>query len=264
MIEKLRVGVLLDGETVPAWTARMLEEIEDSGDAEIVLLVFNGSALHQTRGPSGSVWRRLVLRGARFFPTAIRRLVEEIYRLLIDRNPELPCPFAEVPLPSGLAKLPRVDVIPERSRWSDRFTEDDLGTLRGHRLDVLLRCGFRILRGPVLEAARFGIWSLHHGDNRVNRGGPPCFWETMESWPATGSILQILSEDLDNGRILYRSWSCTNPLSLNDTRSALYWKSLFFIPRQLRALRIKGPEAFFAEVDQNHITRQKLSHISAC
>ena len=26
-----------------------------------------------------------------------------------------------------------------------------------------------------LKAAKMGIWSFHHGDNSINRGGPPAF-----------------------------------------------------------------------------------------
>ncbi len=43
--------------------------------------------------------------------------------------------------------------------------------------DVLIRCGKGILRGDILYAARHGILSFHHADNRINRGGPPGFWE---------------------------------------------------------------------------------------
>ena len=48
-----------------------------------------------------------------------------------------------------------------------------------------------------------GVWSYHHGDNRVNRGGPAGFWEVFEQWDVTGSILQVLSEELDAGKTLF-------------------------------------------------------------
>jgi len=74
----------------------------------------------------------------------------------------------------------------------------------------------------------------------------------MQSWPETGAILQILSEDLDNGKVLYRSYSCTDSMSVQDNISNSYWKSLFFITRKMKQLHAQGPEAFFAGVDQEN------------
>jgi len=85
--------------------------------------------------------------------------------------------------------------------------------IRSYHLDVLVRLGFRILRGGILQAARYGVWSYHHGDNKVNRGGPPGFWEVLEGHAVTGSILQRLNDELDNGTVLCRSFSATDPLS---------------------------------------------------
>jgi hypothetical protein len=89
--------------------------------------------------------------------------------------------------------------------------------------------------------ARYGVWSYHHGDNLVNRGGPNSFWEVMQGDPVTGSVLQILTEDLDNGKVIYRSYSATNRYSLSLSRNAHYWKSAAFIQRRLRDLYEFGP-----------------------
>ena len=46
--------------------------------------------------------------------------------------------------------------------------------------------------------------SFHHGDPSWNRGGPPGFWETVKNKPSSGFIIQILNENLDNGKIIFR------------------------------------------------------------
>ena len=48
---------------------------------------------------------------------------------------------------------------------------------------------------------------FHRGSKRANRGGPPGFWEVMDGEPVTGAVLQVLSEDLDAGLVLARSFS---------------------------------------------------------
>ncbi|MBK7221811.1 MAG: hypothetical protein IPH94_10950 [Saprospiraceae bacterium] len=56
-------------------------------------------------------------------------------------------------------------------KFSDFFTEKSVRELKAIEPDLLIRFGFRILRGEVLILPKYGIWSLHHGDNRINRGG---------------------------------------------------------------------------------------------
>lgn len=231
----LRVGLLLNSTTVPAWVVRMVEQIESGGHARIALLV-----LRQPDGPAPAMPRPAL--PSRLAAALLRR----INRWFTEHVPRLPDPFAPSPLDARLMHVPRLEVAPQTTRWSDRLTEPDLATIRGHELDVLVRIGFRILRGGVLQAARHGVWSFHHGDNEVNRGGPPGWWEVMEDWPVTGCTLQVLSEDLDNGLVLDRTWGATESASLADSNARNYWKALSMIPRQLARLHREGPEQFFA------------------
>lgn len=103
-----------------------------------------------------------------------------------------------------------------------------------------------------MKSANYGIWSYHHGDNNVNRGGPAGFWEVMEHWDVTGSILQILTDDLDAGRILYRSFSQTDKRSIHRNRNNYYWKSLSFIPRKIEELYNVGDMKFANKVDEQN------------
>lgn len=115
-----------------------------------------------------------------------------------------------------------------------------------------MRCGFRILRGEILTVTKYGVWSFHHGDNLRNRGGPAGYWESMQGWPETGSILQILTEVLDNGNVLYRSYSSTNSMSVTDNASNYFWKSLSFMTRKMEELHRVGGDHFFAKTEHNN------------
>lgn len=111
-----------------------------------------------------------------------------------------------------------------------RFSDEDISRIRALSLDVLIRCGSGILKGKILHAARFGIWSFHHGDNNVIRGMPAGFWEVRRRLPATGFVIQQLTEELDGGRVLFRGWFPTkgyyllNNLLVQD-RSNYYMKA---------------------------------------
>ena len=237
MSRKLRVGLLLDSFIQPAWVNKMLETITASDYAELSLIVQNNAPAPLRKGRLQRLW------------AARRSLAYVIYRnvenLIFKPKPDAHAPQDIRHLVSSPTVL---KVIPRRTRFSDSIEATDIAEIRRYDLDVLVRLGFRILRGDILGAARYGIWSYHHGDNSVNRGMPAGFWEVLEHHPTTGSVLQVLSEDLDNGQVLYRSWSGTDHLSVNRNINNFYWKSLSFLPRTLRELHRTGPERFWSRV----------------
>lgn len=248
MGEKLRVGLLLDAWDAEAWVHAMLERIQQGDYARISLVVLNAVQLPDRRT------LRAKLRGnwGRLTSTVVRKLLMVVQEKLIDRVPCRPDAFATTDLRALLAGVPVLEAMPIQSRFSDRFAAEDVSKIRGHEVDVFLRLGFRILRGDILRSSKYGIWSYHHGDNTVNRGGPAGFWEAMQSWPETGSILQMLTEDLDNGRVLYRSYSCTHDISVTYNRNAYFWKTVAFIPRKLKELHDLGGEQFLAKVEKDN------------
>jgi len=143
--------------------------------------------------------------------------------------------------------------------FSDYFREEDLVKINEYQLDVIIRLGFRILRGDVLKAARLGIWSYHHGDNIVNKGGPPGFWEVIERNSITGTVLQILTEQLDDGLVLCRTYSGTDTLSVARNKNAFYWKAASLLPRELELLQYMGEQRY---LDSKYASNSKLSFYS--
>src|SRR6202007_2537062 len=126
---------------------------------------------------------------------------------------------------------------PLGKKFVHRFPDDALEIIRSKDLDVLIRFGFNILHGDILQAARFGVWSYHHGDNEFYRGGPPHFWELYESAPLSGVVLQVLSEELDAGLVLCKSLFATQKtLSVSKNRYAPYWGSTDLVIRKLNEL----------------------------
>jgi hypothetical protein len=223
---KLRVGLLIDGLQQPRWVRAALEEVARAGDAEVVLLIRDATppSPPETKLRTYARNRRVLLY------SLYRRL--DTRRFGSDNDPAAPSEIGSL-----YPDVPILDVTPRRTKHSDYFDDADVATIRTYDLDVAIRVGFRILRGEILRVARHGVWSYHHGDNAVNRGGPAGFWEVMEANPITGSILQVLSEDLDGGRVLYRSYSSTDRFSVAKNHEGYYWKTALFLARALRSLR---------------------------
>ncbi len=226
----LRIGLLLDSFVQRKWIHQVVSEIQSSGFAKVTLVIKNETPALNTSGPPRgrlkSYWQNR------------RYLLYALYGKIDERRVKVkPDAFEPVDLNTLLSDCPVVPVTPEMKKYSDWFPEDALKQIREFDLDVALCFGFRILKGDALKIARHGVWSFHHGDNLVNRGGPAGFWEVMDGTPVTGSVLQILTEDLDNGRVIYRSWSPTaDRFSVKANRNNLYWKSAAFVIRKLKDL----------------------------
>ncbi len=248
---KLRIGLLLDGTELAAWAYRMVQIIKQSDYAEISLIVQNTLPAEEPRLTLASKIASTIGAG-RVWTTVIQLALTTLERRLIGKPGSLPDASKQVDGKELLAGVEVIKVNPRRQRFSDYIEGDELASIRARDIDVFIRLGFRILRGGILGSARYGVWSYHHGDNRVNRGGPACYWEAMESSPEIGSVLQILTEDLDAGRVLYRSSSSTNHVSPAENESQVKWKSLHFIPRELKELYEEGEKTFFARVKEEN------------
>jgi hypothetical protein len=231
----LRLALLLDKVEQPAWVNAALADVAASGIAQIVLVILNaGSDAVEPARRSALTRAGVWYRNRRHLPYALySKLDERRYRPASD-------PFSPVDISPLLKGCAVVRVTPRQTKFCDYFDDDVVQEILRHRLDVALRFGFRILKGRALEIARFGIWSFHHGDNRVNRGGPTGFWEVMEHHDTTGAMLQRLTEDLDGGQVLARSTSRTNFSSVSINRAISHWQAGGLLTRELRRLHAEG------------------------
>src|SRR6476661_868526 len=234
----LRVGLLIDSHQQPAWVMAIIDDIQKSSVATISLVVRNAS-------PGAVVAPRLstTTRLSRWYANRHILLFALYERLDLRKFATADDPIRMVDASSDLASVPTVDVTPRETKFSDYFDDADVERILAYDLDVALRFGFRILRGRSLRIARYGVWSYHHGENLANRGGPAGFWAVMEGEPTTGSVLQILSEELDAGRVIYRSQARTSPLSVTKNRAGCFWKTSEFVIRKLRDLHEDGERA---------------------
>lgn len=257
MSKPLKIGLLVDGDTVPLWAAEIVNRLKESDYADVTLIVRN-----TTPGEPAQVRERR--NGSRRTPMAFaRKLKRNASKLCyigfgyLDqalnkvephrRNPELAYD-SERPLSELLPDAQVIDVVPIQRKFSDTIPPEQVEKVVQADVDILFRLGFRILRGDILNAVRYGIWSYHHGDNRMMRGGPSGFWELVTAAPTIGVILQILNEDLDGGTVLARSWHLPDIVKLNRQRHNVFMQALSHFPRQVERLHRLGPDAYFESV----------------
>ena len=83
------------------------------------------------------------------------------------------------------------------------FTEIKKKDDRNNEFDMFIRgSGLGIEKGNLLrENSKYGILSVHHGDNRLNRGSPVGFWEVNYK-ENSGITIQLLNQELDGGKVV--------------------------------------------------------------
>jgi hypothetical protein len=250
---KLRIGLLVDTLDLLAWECVMLEKIMNSYYAEIVLIVHNNTAPEKH-----TIDRCQGIKSLRKTPKSlflsVVRSVTYSFRAKLETKVGgcVPYAFTVINDVKQFRSIPRLDVTPTQKKFSTYIDPVDIERIREFNVDVFIRLGFGILRGDILNVAKYGIWSFHHADNRINRGGPAGFWEVFYNLPVTGATLQILSENLDGGKVICRTFSATCRVSVKRNRNSLYWKALFQLPRKLEELYLLGADIFFEKVERNN------------
>ena len=224
--QKLRIGLLINDYSIPAWQYKLIGQLVASHHSEIVLVVRNDTKVEQ--GPS-----------------AFNNLVFDFYRKFEDKFfKTIPNAFEKKNL-KELISCKEIALSPIESKNIDQIKEADIKKIQTHEIDVFLKFGFKVFDGDILKCAKCGIWSYHHGNNKTNRGGPAGVWEVIEESEDTGSTLRLLNEDIEGGLVLYESYSHTDHVSFKRNKNNFYWKSSSFIGRKLDELYRIGQEQFF-------------------
>jgi hypothetical protein len=237
---KLKIGLLIDSYNLVLWEFILIKKLIESNYASVELVIVNTSIKPK------KTFDKILFNKFKFLIFSLYNLFDQ-YFFKIEHDA-----FEKIDATSLLEKIKTINVEPIKSFSSDIINGKDNEQIKNNNLDVLIRFGFGILKGDILKAAKYGIWSYHHGDSKVNRGAPSCFWEVFENIDITGSTLQILSEELDAGRILFKSYSSTNKVSVHRNRNNSYWKSLSFLLRKLEELHSVGGEEFLRRVDKEN------------
>jgi hypothetical protein len=219
---KLRFAIMCSGEDLPSAFARSVEELLAVEGVELALVIVDSNS---PRRPT--------------FWNEVKRAVSSkkyLWAALGFFSPRENLPsFRTVNMSKVFAGIPkmRCEVV-RKGKFSQYFRSEDVELVRSYNLDFILRFAFGIIRGEILQAARYGVWSFHHGDETKFRGGPPAFWEIYKGDPVTGAILQRLTDRLDGGVVLQRCFIRTNKLSHRANLNAIMWAATHMPARVCR------------------------------
>lgn len=191
-VKKLRFGVMCAGEQLESAFAASIDELLKIDGVELALLIVDVNP--PARSPLRDRLRKMLsLKGNLW---AIFQWLFPLRRLSCYRPRDMSAIFA------GVSRIHCR--VTRKGKFSQYFDPDDVERIRAYELDFILRFAFGIIRGDILNTARYGVWSFHHDDESKFRGGPPAFWEIYHGEPTTGAMLQRLVDRLDAGIVLQK------------------------------------------------------------
>lgn len=185
----LSFGIMCNSTSFSAWEAESIKKILETDCAKPKLLIINNN-----KQTFKQKLNKLL---------KIKHLLFNFYNHVIVNPTSRANKVVDVSKELKNVKTIRCDVI-KKGKFSEYFTEEDIRKIRDEKLDFIIRFSFNIIRGEILETAKYGVWSYHHGDEEKYRGSPPCFWEIYKKDPISGVILQKLTDKLDGGIILQK------------------------------------------------------------
>lgn len=239
-MRKLRIGFLVNDLQVNRYTADIIEYVvrDELFDAPVFITgYYNKPSKHRTV----RLINKFAEKPSEFFKFLLIKLFTKIITV-IELKPTVK-KYPKYIQNIDILSICNPDVLHVSGKWSRsnktlRFSTEELQRIKEQDLDCIIRCGSGILKGGILNITKFGVLSFHHGDNRVNRGGPTGFWEVLQAHPSSGFVIQRLNEELDGGEILVRGNIMTSEFWLqNDAQ--LNEKSTKFLILLLKNLANK-------------------------
>lgn len=236
MNHKLKIGLLLENEDINYYLKEFINWVSNQNDMEIsYYLVANNTVDNQ----SSKIKKLLSI-------SFLRKYLNSYFKKLIMKYEEKRN-LSNSRIHSNISEKYNIKEFQiKKFTYNANYSKngnslsldrDSLKHLRELDLDVLLRFNKKILRGEILNMNKFGILSLHHGDDMKYRGGPSGFWEVYNKEPNSGFIIQQLTKNLDNGNLLFRGKISTEKTWLLN-RAELNLRSYFYLKQTLTNLAI--------------------------
>ena len=234
-MKKLKIGIIIDDMTVPKYYLDFIHQICEEHSFFFMPIIINQNinpSNRDTASPISKLNQKIYRDGfSSLIQTLISRIIVFIESKALLRQEIYENFDAKLNLDNEFSVL---EVEPEisRSGFVYRYSKESINSIKDLKLDLMLRFGSGILKGDILNICKFGILSLHHGDNREFRGTPAGFWEVFYNKPSTEFVIQKLTTDLDEDVILAKGSLMTSS-TWTRNHAQLSEKSNFFLKNLL-------------------------------
>jgi len=185
----MKFGILCNGNTLQHWQLETISNLV-SGGHTLTLMIVNANPVQEQ-----NFYDKLI-----HYPYS-KVLYRVWFRFLMKPEAKRPGNISDV-----CFNPVKISCLTTKKGYAEYFDEKDVERIKSFNLDFILRFGFGIIKGKILDSAKYGVWSYHHDDDRKYRGVPTGFWEIMFGDPVNAAVLQRLTNTLDSGVILHKGY----------------------------------------------------------
>jgi hypothetical protein len=219
---KIRLGIIVRRYEIFLWEYRVLEEILNSGFAEIGLLIVVNEDTARPGNP-----------GTPLFYKIHEKLDHAFYKRKFDYDEKRN-------ILSLLEGIQTVSFNPLKKETGEKGSDDVISRIRNYNLEIILTFADPVLAGTLLNVSGYGILSYNIGDSRIIRGFSDGYREVIKKLPETGVELRISGNDFGENTVIYRTGLITHNNSLNVNRNQLYSLASLIIPRAIKGICLYG------------------------
>lgn len=224
MNKKLRVGLLINQFHQPAWIKQMVEKIIGSNYAEIVLVVKSVKETNQ----QSSRWNQKLFSLYNKFDKRIFKIGNNAFHLK-DISNLLKCQVVEI-------------------NNNNDFSNESIQKIKSYDIDVLVNLSSSAPKNEFFNCSKNGIWSFYQKNKQPYNEDIVGIWEVFNKEDTTEVNLLMQKDYFKSKKILFKSFSSTDKLSINRNKNTAYWKAASFLPRKLNELFTQGEKAFLKQV----------------
>lgn len=202
--EKLKIGILIDGDHLSPINADLINKLYASKVLDLkyfLISKYNDWDFDNDK----TIFRRIlwIIKNKKIFLYIKKFIGANIHN--IESRIFFGKPLDNTPI-DNYDRISKLEIVSEISKSGliNSYPDTEIEKIKNLDLDLLIRCGEKIIRGDILKICKFGVISFHHGDNNFYRGSPSTFYETYYKEPYTSFIIQKLSSELDNGDVFVK------------------------------------------------------------
>ena len=142
--------------------------------------------------------------------------IEKIFAKKFSKNSHFLEKYDLNLLQTDKTRFVKLKVLFSKSGYLSWIENEKVEYIKKLNLEFIVNSGGGIWSGEILNCTKKGIFSFHHGDNSINRGGPPGFWEVFYKNDFTGFTIQKLNERLDDGKVIAKGFTTTQRFWINN------------------------------------------------
>lgn len=217
--DSLSVAILVNDEYIQKWKRDALASLAAEPDIEITHVVVNEKTRDHDQPRSLATFVRDAFKQIREYP--LWSLVGVARLLTSDSEYKRPASIRSI---EGVSDAEWLSCMPQPADGFGNTLPDETVDVIQEHSDIVIRFGFGVLKGRVLQSPTYGVLSYHPGDIRTYRGQPGGFWEFLNGEDEMGVTLQRINETLDGGEI-----AAFEPIDISDANTWQEIKQRIFL-----------------------------------